>query len=217
MQNFESNPYAVVKQFEQALCDYTGAPYAVTVTSCTEALMLAVAYHVKRRQDSSEHSDRRMDRTTVTIPNRTYVGVPAAIIHGGGLVRFRDEDWLGAYQLSPLPVWDCALLFTSDMYIPNQFQCVSFHWRKTLSIGQGGAILHDDPNADAWFRRMRFDGRTEGVEPKNDNITEVGFHCFMSPRDAAEGLSRLAILPRDNEPLPNDEYPDLSRYGVFTK
>lgn len=37
------NPFQVVKDFERALCEYTGAPYAVTTTSCTMALLLAVA------------------------------------------------------------------------------------------------------------------------------------------------------------------------------
>jgi hypothetical protein len=37
----------------------------------------------------------------------------------------------------------------------------------------------------------------------------------MSPRDAAEGLSRLAVLPRHNDPLPNDDYPDLSTLEMF--
>jgi hypothetical protein len=44
----------------------------------------------------------------VEIPKRTYVGVPYAIIEAGGRPTFRDENWIGFYQLKPLPVWDCA-------------------------------------------------------------------------------------------------------------
>jgi dTDP-4-amino-4,6-dideoxygalactose transaminase len=93
--------------------------------------------------------------------------------------------------------------------------CVSFHWSKTLGIQQGGAILHDDPEADAWLRRARFDGRTEGVSPKLDSFTQIGWHCYMSPEVAAEGLMRLSLLPKHNEPLPNDDYPDLSEMEIF--
>jgi dTDP-4-amino-4,6-dideoxygalactose transaminase len=94
--------------------------------------------------------------------------------------------------------------------------CVSFHWSKTLGIQQGGAILHDDPEADAWLRRARFDGRQEGVPPADGHVpTRRAWHCYMSPETAAAGLVRLRTLPKHNAPLPNDEYPDLSQLEVF--
>lgn len=198
------NPYQVVKDFEKALCDYTGARYAVTTTSCTMALLLACRWHY-------EHSVL----TEITIPKRTYVSVPQSVIRAGFNVKFRDERWFGSYLLDPYPIRDSARSFHAGMYHPGEFQCVSFHWSKILGIGQGGAILHDNPEADEWFRKMRFDGRTEGVAPKDDNFTMLGYHCYMSPRDAAEGISRLALLPEYNNPLPNDPYPDLSQFKVF--
>ena len=93
--------------------------------------------------------------------------------------------------------------------------CLSFHASKTLGLEQGGAILHDNPQADVWFRRMRFDGRTEGVAPKDDNFREIGYHCYMNPSTAAQGILRLHSLPRHNAPLPNDPYPDLSLMEIF--
>ena len=101
------------------------------------------------------------------------------------------------------------------MYQSGQFQCISFHWGKTLGIQQGGAILHDNPEADAWLRRARFDGRSEGVAPKDDTFDMVGWHAYMSPETAAQGLMRLALLPKHNEDLPNDPYPDLSQFVAF--
>lgn len=197
------NPYQVVKDFEQALCEYTGAKYAVTTTSCTMALLLACNYQ------------RRFGQETVNIPKRTYVSVPQSIIHAGHKVEFRDEQWSGRYRLWPFNIWDCARQFHGDMYEKGSMQCVSFHWSKILGIGQGGAILHDNKDADKWFRKARFDGRTEGVAPKDDNFDMLGYHCYMSPRDAAEGISRLALLPEWNDYLPNDPYPDLSTFEVF--
>lgn len=197
-------PYRVVRDFEAALCEYAGAPYAVTTTSCTMALLLACAWH-KSRFGAYQFS----------IPKRTYVGVPMSIIHAGAEVMFHDEDWFGNYQLAPWPIYDSARHFTSGMYVPEQFQCLSFHWSKILGLGQGGAILHDDAEADEWLRRARFDGRTEGVAPKDDDITMLGYHCYMSPETAAQGLIRLSLLPRTNRPLRNDDYPDLSRMEVF--
>ena len=206
------NPFNVVKDFERALCDYTGAKYAVTVTSCTMALLLACRWH-KQIEEQTLHIP-----TLVTIPSRTYVGVPMSIKHAGFDVAFEDLVWKGTYQLKPLPVMDCARFFTSGMYAnatKGKFRCVSFHWSKILGIGQGGAILHDNDEADEWFRMMRFDGRQEGVNPKDQKDWVLGYHCYMSPRDAADGLSRLAVLPKHNAPLPNDDYPDLSQMDIF--
>lgn len=253
------NPFQVVKDFEQALCKYTGAPYAVTTTSCTMALTLAVAWHLHKENEehwagvmarADEGDYRPVQRSdgapAIEIPKRTYVGVPYAIQEAGGRPTFRDYSWNppGFYQLSPLPVWDCARLFTGGMYrgerehgtvggrLPSgkcyeinlhetanfegQMQSVSFHWSKTLGIQQGGAILHDNPEADSWLRRARFDGRAEGVAPKDDTFPlRRAWHCYLSPETAAAGLVRLSHLPRNNDPLPPDAYPDLSQIEAF--
>ncbi len=150
----------------------------------------------------------------VEIPKLTYVSVPMSILHAGGKVKFRDEDWKGEYQLKPYPIWDAARRFTSGMY-SGGYECLSFHWSKILGIQQGGAILHDDKDADKWFRKARFDGRTEGVPPKEDKFDTLGYHCYMSPEIAAEGLVRLCHLPLHNADLPNSDYPDLSQAPLF--
>jgi dTDP-4-amino-4,6-dideoxygalactose transaminase len=235
------NPHKATKDFEQALCEYTGAPYAVAVNSCTMALLLAVAWHFRNHPErgwcDGEDSGYQT-RPAIEIPKRTYISVPMSIIHAGGRPTFRDEEWIGAYQLKPLPVWDSARWFTSQMYHErwtarfdregvatermrhnwsedHAMVCVSFHASKTLGLEQGGAILHDNPGADAWLRRARFDGRTEGVAPKDDTFTQVGWHAYLNPSTAAQGILRLHSLPRHNEPLPNDEYPDLSTMEIF--
>lgn len=193
------DPFEIVRMFERALCEYTGAPYCVATTSCTTALLLACVYH---------------EVETVELPKLTYVGVAQSVINAGGKVRFRDENWSGEYRLDPYPIWDCARWLRGGMYRPGTMMCLSFHWSKHLSIGQGGAILHDDPEADEWLRRARFDGRGEGVPAGNDRFTN-GWHAYMMPRDAAEGLTRLALLPGHNDPLPNSDYPDLSMSELF--
>lgn len=225
------NPFQVVKDFEQAVAEYTGAPYCVAVSSCSMALLLAVAWHLRGWVDDEPQvlfPDETPKRPAIEIPKRTYVSVPMSIIHAGGRPTFRNEEWIGAYQLKPLPVWDSARWFTSYMYnhgaewptdtAPSYYHgmvCTSHHWSKTLGIQQGGCILHDNPEADAWLRRARFDGRSEGVAPKDDTFTQIGWHCYMSPEVAAAGIVRLANLPLHNAPLPNDQYPDLSTMEIF--
>lgn len=230
------NPHNVTRDFEAALCEYTGAPYTVAVNSCTMALLLAVAWHLRKYRQLMR--DNYYARPAIQIPRRTYVSVPMSIWHAGGRPTFRDEDWLGAYQLKPFPVWDSARHFTSGMYrgertyvesdslgaawettsvrdMRGQMVCVSFHASKTLGDTQGGAILHDDPEADAWLRRARFDGRAEGVAPIDDTFTQIGWHCYLSPDVAARLLMKLYALPKHNESLPNDNYPDLSQMEIF--
>ena len=192
-----TDPYRVTRDFEAALCDYTGAPYAVAVNSCTAALMLSCAWFLPR---------------AVRIPRHTYCSVPQAIVRAGHEVVFENRQWRGAYQLDPLPVWDSARRFTSGMYISGQYQCVSFSAAKILGIEQGGAILHDNEDADAWFRGMRFDGRTEGVDPLEEEFRMVAHHCIMLPSIAAQGLLRLHHLPKHNEDMPDYPYPDLSQF-----
>lgn len=201
-----TNAHEITRQFEAALCEYTGAKYAVAVNSCTMALLVAVDYWRRRSHGMTDY---------VNIPRRTYVGVGMSIVNSGAEISFRDEEWRGAYRLEPTNIVDSARRFTGGMYRSGEVQCVSFHATKILGDTQGGAILHDNKRADAWYRRARFDGRKEGVAPKDDHFEIMGWHCYMSPDVAARLLWKLAALPKHNDDLPNDDYPDLSLHPVF--
>ena len=219
------NAHRATKDLEAELCRYTGAKYAVTTNSCSSALLLAVKYHLDRSGTGPSWLRAAVDRDIVQIPKRTYVSVPMSVVHAGGKPEFTDEEWIGSYQLKPYPVFDSARWFTSGLFgvlrpkvakhFDSAFVCVSFHASKTLADTQGGAILHDCDEADAWFRRMRFDGRTEGVPPAQDDFREIGYHAYLSPDTAARLLWKLASLPPYNAPLPNSEYPDLSTFEIF--
>lgn len=203
------NAFDVVRDFEKAVAEYTGAPYCVAVNSCTNALGLCFEY---MRKVYAVYS--------VNLPTYSYIGVAAQAKRLGMQPYFDNYEWQQYGYFHCLPwhergVVDSARLFTSNMYIPSTFMCTSHHWSKHLSTEQGGCILHDCEEADAWFRKMRFDGRTEGVPVKEDNITLLGWHCYMSPSNAAMGLTNLMHLPRHNKPLPEANYPDLSKLEVF--
>lgn len=191
--------FRVVRDFEKAISEYTGAPYVVTTNSCTAALLLAF-----RLWEMDEGG------FPVQIPSHTYPSVFMSAYHAGLEIKAVDEDWEGVYRIYPTNIWDCAKRFTSGMYVPGQVQCVSFHAAKLLKIGQGGAILHDDPDVDRWYRRMRFDGRAEGVETKDDIYEEPGYHCYLSPDAAARGLWLMQSYPKDVPDQEMSEYPDMS-------
>ena len=194
-----SNPHEVTKQFEKAIADYCGSSHAVAVTSCTAALLLCCVY-----QNVSE----------VEIPCRTYVGVGQSILNAGGRVKFRDVPWSGMYQLRPYPIYDAARRTTSGMYLRGTMMCLSLHVSKICGVDQGGIILHDSPVADQILRKLRFDGRSEGIHPRDDKLTR-GFHCYMSPSVAAQALWKLSTLPKYNDDLPCSDYSDLSTAEIF--
>lgn len=201
---FLVDPHRVTRDFEAALCLYTGAKYAVATTSCTQAILMALAW---ARQVTGPMS--------LSLPRLTYVGVPAAILNAGHRLCFHNENWQGEYAIAGTPVWDSARRFTSGMFRPGAMQCVSFHATKILADSQGGAILHDNDEADAWLRRARFDGRTEGGDPKSDQVQYPSWHAYLSPDVAARLLWKLQGLPRHNDDLPNSDYPDLSQLEAF--
>lgn len=198
------NPHKVTQDFEKAVADYAGAPYCVSTTSCTMAIFLCLQWlRSKGELPASIHC-----------PKRTYVSVPMQIAHAGAKIRFVDYDWDGFYTLYPTKIIDAARLFTSGMYLGQSFMCTSHHWGKTLGLQQGGCILTDDFEAVQWLRKARFDGRTPGVKPKDDQFI-MGWHAYLSPEIAALGLMKLSLLPKHNAPLPKDDYPDLSKSEVF--
>ena len=205
-----TNPHTITRDLEQAIGTYTGAPYVVTTTSCTQAILMALAW--------KEHqADRFRRHSFVSMPRLSYVGVPAAIRNAGWFPDFRDEDWQGEYEFTRAVsgVWDSARRFTSGMYRRGAMQCVSFHATKILADSQGGAILLDDPEADRWLRRARFDGRTEGVDAKHDQVQFPSWHAYLSPDVAARLLWKLQGLPKHNPDLPRSDYADLSQLESF--
>ena len=198
--------YHVVDQFEAELADYTGAPHAVAVNSCTNALLLALTW--ERQQDV---------HGALELPTHTYVGVLQAALNAGYRVEWDSEPWRHEYVLLPTNVVDSARRIEQRMWArwlgwTGALVCLSFHSAKQLPLGRGGAILTDNEEAADWFRVARMDGRPPG-EPIEATVFP-GFHCPMPPDVAARGLD---ILSRWNDrgysppPLPHEDYPDLSR------
>jgi dTDP-4-amino-4,6-dideoxygalactose transaminase len=200
----KTNPFKIVQMFEEEVADYTGAKYAVSVDNCTNALFLVCKY---------------LNVGDVVIPSKTYLSVPQSIIHAGGNVIFdrtnETNEWKGIYQLKPYPIYDSAKRFTSDMYIPNTFMCLSFHIKKHLKISKGGMILTDNEDAVKWFKKARYEGRSEKLYHQDD-IDMLGWNMYMSPQQASHGLSLMQNIPTHNDDLgENDGYRDLTEFTVF--
>jgi dTDP-4-amino-4,6-dideoxygalactose transaminase len=202
--------YDITNEFEKRIADYTGSPYAVALDNQSNGLFLALMYE-------------KVAGTTITIPERTYPSVPCEIIHAGAKVNFSPVDGTtlkGAYQLKPSRVWDSALRFTGDMYIPNTFMCISFTGPyKHFKLSKGGAILTDNEDAYAWFRRARYSGRRE-CSYHDDSFDMLGWNFYMMPELAARGVLLMnQFYNADGSKKQNDDlelpYPNLSKFEIY--
>jgi dTDP-4-amino-4,6-dideoxygalactose transaminase len=186
-----------IELFEQRLCEYTGAPYAVAVDCCTNAILLSLEYQNKRKQ-------------RLTIPTHTYLSVPMTLINYGYNVWLEFEEWSGHYQIGNTDVYDYAVGFEKNMYKTGEVQCVSFQQKKRLAIGKGGAILLDDREMYEQLKRMRHDGRDSSisVEADADNII-IGYHMNMTPDSAARGILLLNQLSEHYTVGTFHDYPNI--------
>lgn len=207
--------HKITEDFEKSICDYTGSKYTVALDNMSNALFLALYYE--------KNISKSLSGDTITIPSRTYPSVPCEIIHAGLKVNFKSVTGTtitGAYLLEGSNVWDSALRFTSDMYIPKTFMCVSFTGPyKTLKLSKGGAILTDNYQAYLWFKRARFSGRRE-CSYHDDYFDMIGWNYYMMPELAARGLLLMGQFynldgSKKNNPDLEMSYPDLSNYKIY--
>jgi len=118
-----SHAYQVVRDFEKSWEEYSGAPHAISVDSCTNAIFLCLVHF--------------MDiPNKITIPKRTYPSIANAVIHAGLSIEFsEDEDWQkkGWYKLGSSNIYDSAKYFERGMcgqFGSNYYVCLSFHLKK---------------------------------------------------------------------------------------
>lgn len=221
--------HKITADFEEALCKYTGAKYAVALDNMSNALFLSLYYEKHLAEKPYMGKD-------ILIPANTYPSVPVEIIHAGYKVKFlelpedaerltgTDSYYLtGAYRLFPTRVWDSALRFTHNMYIPGTHMCLSFTGPyKHLKLSKGGAILTDNERAYKWFKKARFSGRDEcsyHVDDFDENPV-LGWNFYMMPELAARGLLLIQqFYDAEGKPKLNADlklpYPRLSKFKVY--
>ena len=192
------NPFDAIADFENKLATYTGSPYAIATDCCTHAMELCLRY-----LKPSE---------TITIPYRTYLSVPM-LMHKLQLdYEIEEYEWEGRYQLGNTSIWDSARMLEVNMYLPDQFQCLSFGRTKPLEIGRGGAILTDNKEAYEWLKKASYDGRDLNIHPWQDQKEfQVGYHYMMRPEECIIGLNKLNIQDINNKPY---IYPDISNINI---
>lgn len=196
--------------FEQALADYTGAPYVVLTDGCTHALELCLRYTKPQ---------------VVVLPKRTYLSVPMLLhnlkipytfYEGTDIESSRANSWKGEYQLGLTNIWDSARKLKPKMYMSGQLQCLSFGWGKPIQLGKVGAILTDSYHTHEILSRQRSDGRNLRIEPWYAELNySAGYHYCPTLELCEKGLELLSKY-EPKEELGWEAYPDCSKIKIVS-
>lgn len=189
-------------EFEKRIADYFSSPYAVAVDCCTHGIEMCL---------------RLNNSTNIICPQKTYISIPLMLEKIGIKYEFKNIKWNGFYHLTP-EIIDAATFWKKDSYIKNTKMCLSFHIKKHINIGRGGMILLDNENDYLRLKKMRYDGRSiyDDVLYKDDDITEIGYHYYMTPEIANIGIK---IFENKKNQKPNKvsykNYSDVTKFTFF--
>tara|TARA_Y100000385_G_C12896264_1_gene552219 strand:- start:52 stop:651 length:600 start_codon:yes stop_codon:yes gene_type:complete len=197
--------FKIVEEFENKVAKFFGSKYAVAVDSCTHGIELCLRYQKAEK---------------INVPKRTYISVPFLANKMNIDLEWRDEVWTGYYKVNENlePIYDAAVLWKRDSYIPGSFMCLSFQFQKHLSLGRGGMILCDNQESMMALKKMSYDGRLPGVPWREQDIETFGYHYYMTPETAQLGLDKLdnAINSVPKQWIVTD-WPILTKMKVFQK
>ncbi len=198
-----------VERFETAFAEYVGSKYAVSCSSGTAGLHLALLAL------GIGPGDR------VIVPAITYVATANAVKYCGAHASLVDIDpttWGLPQSTSPwtpsIKAVICTHLYGRVAKIPQKQEEIpivvdaceapgadlkgklgdlgvfSFYGNKVITTGEGGMVVTDNP----WLaERLRF-YRGQGQSERRYYHTEVGYNYRMSNLTAALGLAQLETI-----------------------
>lgn len=193
--NFET-----ITTFEEKIANFFGSPYAIAVDSCTHGIEICLRYTKSKY---------------INVPKRTYISIPFLAEKLNLKLNWKDEKWVNYYYLND-NIIDAAVLWEKNSYIPNTFMSLSFQYQKHLSLGRGGMILTDNLNAAVELKKMSYDGRSPKIPWRDQNISTIGYHYYMTPETAQLGLDKLDnAINTDPKKWVVEDWPDLTNMNIF--
>ena len=193
---------ATITEFENKVSTFFGAPYGVCVDSCTHGIELCL---------------RMTEARYINVPRRTYLSIPMLADKLGIHLQWTDEQWQDYYRVNG-EIYDAAVLWKRNSYIPSSFMCLSFQYQKHLSLGRGGMILCPDKESAERLKRLSYDGRVPGIPWREQDVDTIGYHYYLTPETAAAGLSKLqAAIDTPPRQWFMEDWPDISKFKVFNK
>jgi dTDP-4-amino-4,6-dideoxygalactose transaminase len=194
--------FQAVTEFENKLAQFFGSPYAIAIDCCTHGVELSLRYTKAQ---------------VIEVPKHTYLSIPFLAHKLNIELKWKDDNWRDYYYLTDTVI-DAAVLWKKDSYIPGTYMNISFQYQKHLSLGRGGVILTDNKIAAEELKKMSYDGRLPNIPWREQNITSMGYHYYMTPETAQLGLSKLenAINSQPRQWVTED-WPDLTNMKIFKK
>lgn len=190
-----------ISEFEDRIAEWYGAKHGIATDSCTHALELCL---------------RLKDVAVSNCPAHTYLSVPMTMHKLNMLWSFTDESWTESYLLGGTNIRDAAVQWRQGSHIAGEYTCLSFQFKKHLSLGRGGMILCDHAADALTLRKMSYDGRLPGTPWADQQIDTWGYHYYMTPEMAELGLLRLpAAMRMSARTWDWRDYPDLRHMEVF--
>ena len=190
-----------VKKLENKIANFFGSPYAVAVDSCTHGVELCL---------------RLLDSNKISVPARTYISIPFLSDKLGLELEWREENWKDYYHLTE-KVIDAAVLWKRNSYVSGTLMSLSFQFQKHLSLGRGGMILTDNEKQAHELKKMSYDGRLPDIPWREQNISSIGYHYYMTPETAQLGLDKLQqAIDTPPRVWQISAWPDLRLMDVFS-
>ena len=214
----------ITAQFERRLAELLGVKYVVTATSGTVAIALALAGLGIGAGDEVIVPDITFIATAnavtltgakpvlVDIDSRTLNIDPEAAaraltsrtkalvpVHVSGRAADIHSLLDLARRHGVFVVEDAAEAFVSrhgDKFLGTfgQAGCLSFSPNKTITTGQGGAVLTDDEGLYTRLRELKDQGRPTRGTGGDDLHHSVGYNFKFTNLQAAVGLAQLSYL-----------------------
>ena len=196
-----SDLFNKVLEFEKLIAEFYGSKYAVSTDCCTHAIELCL---------------RLLNPSYVECPTNTYISIPFTFEKLGISWDFNNDQWHNYYFIGNTHIVDAAVYWQENGYVPNTLMCLSFQFKKHLSLGRGGVILTDNYEAQKELKKMSYDGRISNVPWIEQDIDTIGYHYYMTPETAILGLQKLpeAIKTKPKKWKIND-WADLTQMKIF--
>lgn len=182
-------------KFEQALADFVGAKYVVSLNSCTSALFLSLLWEKKQGVEK------------VSIPDMTVPLVANAVLQAGLELELNDNvDWVGGrYRIVGTKIYDSAHELRRGCFIGLEDDaklCFSFYPTKTIGTSDGGAIATNDEEFAEWARSMSVYGRNQKPFRQNYweyDVNSLGYKFHWNDVQAVIALEQLERLDETNK------------------
>lgn len=190
------------EKFEKLVSDFFGSKYAISTDSCTHAIELCLRLIQPKKK--------------IFFPKRTYVGIPLLPIKLNLKWGWKNELWSNYYYIENTNIVDAAVYWKKNSYINGTLMCLSFQFQKHINIGRGGMILTNNKKHFEKLLLLSYDGRKRDIPWRNQNISSLGYHYYMTPESALKGIE-IFQKKKNINPKKWDyaDYPDLSKMRVF--